>query len=191
MTGYCWIKTVEEDAADATLRHSYDAVRGPHGELDNLYRAFSLRDHCIKPADDLYRAVLHNDGNTLAKRDSELFGVYVAMLAQCDYAVTHHSENFRHLNADDAATDTILQALSSHQLDQCGDEKTIAALRYIRKLALEPHAMTADDIESLRSRGWSDGEVLEIVQINAMFSYFVRVINGLGISTHGERIGFY
>jgi len=39
--------------------------------------------------------------------------------------------------------------------------------------------------------GWSDGEILEIVQIVGMFSYLVRVINGLGISLQGDRIGRY
>lgn len=191
MTGQCWIKTVDDNEVGTELRQSYDAVRGPHGEVDNLYRAFSLRGHCIKPADDLYRAVLHNDSNTISRRDSELFGVYVAMLAKCDYAVAHHAQNFRHLNENDESADAILQALSDNQLPRCGDAKTVAALSYIGKLALTPDAMTAGDIDRLRESGWSDGEVLEIVQINAMFSYFVRVINALGISLDGERIGFY
>ena len=37
----------------------------------------------------------------------------------------------------------------------------------------------------------SDGEILEIVQLVAMFSYFVRVINGVGIQLGNEKLGLY
>jgi len=187
----CWIESSDDGEASHELRAQFDAVRNDRGELDNLYRAFSLRGHMMQPADDLYRAVLHHDSNTIAKRDSELYGCYVAILTECDYAVAHHGDNFRQLDANLDTSERILNALRADRLNECGDVRTVAALRFIKLLTTKPERMGSENISELRTNGWNDGEILELVQIVAMFSYFVRVINGLGISLSGETIGLY
>ncbi|MGI9319159.1 MAG: peroxidase-related enzyme [bacterium] len=187
----CWIDVVGYTQADKSLKRTYDEVRNSDGSLDNLYQAFSLRPHTIRPADDLYLAVLHHDQNTLPKWYSELLGVYVAILAECEYALTHHQHNFYHLMDDPDRADNILKSLHENNLSACGNEKEVSGLAYASKLCRAPHAITREDIEKLTTHGWSDGEVLEIAQVVAMFSYFVRIINGVGISLRGDRIGLY
>ncbi len=81
--------------------------------------------------------------------------------------------------------------LKSGRLDECGSDREVSVLRYARKLCLEPENMTDSDLQALSSQGWSEGEILEVVQVVATFSYFVRVINALGVSLKGERIGLY
>ncbi len=51
--------------------------------------------------------------------------------------------------------------------------------------------MSEADIAALRAAGVSDTEILEVNQISANFSYWVRVINGLGIQLVDEGIGLY
>ena len=186
-----WIKTVDYADASAALKAIYDGVRSPGGALENLYRGFSLRPHIIGPADDLYRAVLHHDANTLPKWFSELLGAYVAQLAGCEYAFAHHSHNFKHLYESREKAEAVLQALRQDCYRDCGTEQEINALRYAKKLALRPEAIEMQDIDELRRTGWSDGEILEIAQVVAMFSYFTRIINGVGISLKGDKIGLY
>lgn len=187
----CWINTIDYDAADQQLKATYDDVRNADGRLDNLYQAFSLRAHTIKPADDLYLAAMHHEHNSLPKRLSELLGTYVAVLVGCGYAYAHHSHNFTQLCEDRKHAIRILDALQAGDLDACGDEREVAALRYVRELTERPASITVDNINRLRNIGWDDGEILEIAQVAAMFSYFVRIINGVGISLDGDRIGLY
>jgi uncharacterized peroxidase-related enzyme len=187
----CWIDTVTEADAGDGLKKIYDRVRNPDGTLDNLYQAFSLRPHTIIPADDLYRAALHHDGNTLPKWFAELIGSYVAMLSGCDYAFTHHSHNFIHLFGDAKHAQALLQALRESRYEIFVEAKQIAALRYVARLTLHPGQMNAADIDVLRHSGWDDGEILEIAQVAGMFSYFVRIINAVGISLTGDKIGLY
>jgi uncharacterized peroxidase-related enzyme len=190
-TNICWIDTVGYADADNELKQIYDKVRNPDSTLDNLYQAFSLRAHTIIPADDLYRAALHNDGNTLPKWFAELIGSYVAMLSGCDYAFTHHSHNFVHLFGDKEKAQTLLQALREGHYDVFAEQKQIAALRYVARLTLHPGQMKATHIDVLRRSGWDDGDILEIAQVVGMFSYFVRIINATGISLTGDKIGLY
>lgn len=187
----CWIEDVDYDAADENLKRIYDSVRSPSGLLDNLYRAFGLRAHTIKPADALYRAALHDSANSVPTWFSELIGTYVALLTGCEYASTHHGHNFTHLLGDPERAAEVLNSLRDGQLENCGNEREVGVLRYVKKLCLEPGEMAETDVATLSRLGWSDGEILEIVQVVAMFSYFVRVINGIGISLGGERVGSY
>ena len=187
----CWIDVVGYDDAGDALRRIYDGVAGPDANLDNLYQAFSLRPHTIKPADDLYRAVLHHDANTLPKWFSELISTFVAILTGCGYARTHHGANFAHLLGDADRAESILSNLERGNLDRCGNDKEVAALYYVKKLCDAPARITREDLKPLSGAGWSDGEILEIAQVTATLSYFARIINGVGISLAGDRIGLY
>jgi uncharacterized peroxidase-related enzyme len=187
----CWINVQADDEADVELKHIYDRVRGPAGQLDNLYQGFSLRAHTILPADDLYLAAMHHANNVLPKWMSELIGTYVAILTGCDYAMAHHGYNYSYLTDDSEKSEKVLAALKRDEPACCGGEREVAALRYVRQLCMEPASIEKRHIGTLTEAGWSDGEILEIVQLVAMFSYFVRVINGVGIQLGNEKLGLY
>ena len=61
-----------------------------------------------------------------------------------------------------------------------------AMLDYADKLTRTPQRMTAADIDALRAHGWSDRDVSQIVQITAMFAYYNRIADGLGIADEPE-----
>ena len=187
----CWLDVVEYEQATPDLKDVYDGVRSSDGRLHNLYQGFSLRPHTIKPADDLYLAALHHADNTLPKWFSELIGVYVAILSGCDYAEAHHGNNYLYLLGDEQEGQQVLADLKTGTLENCGTEKEVIALGYVRKLTLEPQSVVEKDVCALIEAGWDHGEILEIVQIVAMFSYFIRVINGVGISLGNEKLGLY
>ena len=55
-------------------------------------------------------------------------------------------------------------------------------LRYAVKLTLRPSEVTEDDVAGLRAVGFSDTDVLHIVEVTAYYAYANRVADGLGIS---------
>lgn len=187
----CWINDVDYAESDSTLRPIYDQVLSPNGQLDNLYRGFSLSPQTILPADNLYKATLHHDNNVLPAAFAELVGTYVAVLAGCNYAKTHHGQNYIVLCQDSQQARQTLAAMSTDDLDACGTDREVVALMYVRKLCLHPSDIVHSDIDTLRSAGWNDPEISELVQVVAMFSYFVRVINGVGIELGDEKPGYY
>ncbi len=54
-------------------------------------------------------------------------------------------------------------------------------LRYAVKLTRTPAAVTEADVESLRQVGFSDLDILHIVEVTAYYAYANRVADGLGI----------
>lgn len=54
-------------------------------------------------------------------------------------------------------------------------------LDFAVKLTLTPSAMAEGDVEGLRRLGFDDAAVHDIVQVTALFNYFDRLADGLGI----------
>jgi len=61
-----------------------------------------------------------------------------------------------------------------------------AMLDFATKLTLEPREMTAADVERLRDAGFDDDAVNDIVQVTALFNYYNRLADGLGIDSEPE-----
>ena len=56
-------------------------------------------------------------------------------------------------------------------------------LRFAVKLTLTPAAMNDADVDSLRSAGFSDRDILDIVEVIGYYAYANRLADGLGVQT--------
>lgn len=66
------------------------------------------------------------------------------------------------------------------------DERDRAMLDFATKLTLQPREMTEKDVERLRDVGFDDDAVHDIVQVTALFNYYNRLADGLGIDSEPE-----
>ena len=69
--------------------------------------------------------------------------------------------------------------------------RELALLEYAAKLTTDVTNLAEADIEALRNAGCDDGEILEVNQVVAYFNYSNRLLNGLGVTTEGDSIGYY
>ena len=186
-----WIKMIADDEADECLKPFLDRVRTPHGTVDNVMRAHSLRPHTMEGHVVLYKSVLHNPDNTLPFWFLEVVASYVSILNNCDYSLSHHFTNARRLIGDDPRADVIRASLDAHRPEDafCGTE--LALLVYAGKLTTDVGTMVEADIMAVRKAGADDGEILEVNQVCAYFNYSNRLLNGLGVTTEGDVIGYY
>ena len=56
-----------------------------------------------------------------------------------------------------------------------------ALVDYAVKLTREPWAMTRDDADSLRARGFSDEAIVDAAEAASFFNYINRVADALGV----------
>jgi uncharacterized peroxidase-related enzyme len=57
----------------------------------------------------------------------------------------------------------------------------LTMLDFAEKLTLAPGTMTRVDVERLRGHGFDDAAIHDIVQVVALFGYYNRLADGLGI----------
>ena len=186
-----WISMVEDEEADDQLKKIFDVARTPHGTLDNVMRIHSLRPASMIGHVTLYKSVLHSDEITLPLWFLEVIAAYVSILNSCEYSLTHHWNNAVRLIDNAQRVEVIHDALRSQSFDNTFNEKEIAILHYSKKLTCDVGNLKKVDVIKLKQAGCDDGEILEVNQVIAYFNYSNRVLNGLGVSLDGDKIGYY
>lgn len=185
-----WIETVEYEEAKGRLKTLYDRVKGPDNNVDNIMMMHSLRPHTMEGHMAIYKYVLHHSNNTIPKWFLETLGVWVSSLNDCAYCVEHHFAGLCRLLEDDEKAKGIKAAIEVREIDRAPlTEAEKEAMRYAESLTKDPASLTEESINRLREVGYSDGEILEINQVSAYFSYANRTVLGLGCSTKGDILG--
>ena len=186
-----WIHMVPDDQADEDLKDALSGARTPHGTVDNVLRVHSLRPNTMRGHMKIYKAALHDDANTIPMWLQESVASYVSVLNDCAYSLANHWANARHLMGDDAKADAIEAAMQARRPADALDGRELALMRYAEKLTLTPADMVQADVQDLRDNGLDDGQILEANQIICYFNYVNRSINGLGVTTEGDIVGYY
>jgi uncharacterized peroxidase-related enzyme len=60
-------------------------------------------------------------------------------------------------------------------------ERQVAMLDYVEALSETPPRASREAVEGLRSHGWSDAAILDMVQVAAYYAYVNRIAEGLGV----------
>tara|TARA_B000000532_G_scaffold170881_1_gene138217 strand:+ start:1745 stop:2353 length:609 start_codon:yes stop_codon:yes gene_type:complete len=185
-----WIDTIAYEKANAKLKALYDRVKGPNNNVDNIMMMHSLRPHTMEGHMAIYKYVLHHRDNTIDKWFLETLGVWVSTLNKCEYCVEHHFAGLKRLLNDDEKATQIRSAIDTNKIEEAPLENCQkTAMEYARKLTHNPGSIREESIEKLRADGYTDGEILEINQVCAYFSYANRTVLGLGCSTKGDILG--
>ena len=186
-----WIKMIRDHEANQELKEVLNLARTPHGTVDNVMRVHSLRPSTMKGHIVLYKSVLHDETNTIPKWFQETISSYVSILNNCAYSLDNHWKNASHLIDDNEKSDAIKKALDNKKPEEVFTGKELAILKYSEKLTISPSEMREEDIQELRKNNVTDGEILEANQIICYFNYVNRTINGLGVTTEGDIVGYY
>ncbi len=91
--------------------------------------------------------------------------------------MTHHRRGLRRLLRDD----TLVEAIEDDFESAAISTKRKAMLRFALKLTANPGGMVEADVDGLRDEGFSDTDVLHIVEATAYYAYANRIADGLGI----------
>ena len=92
--------------------------------------------------------------------------------------MTHHRRGLRRLLDDEE----LLARIESDWTTAGLDDRRVAMLRFAEALTRTPGATESTDVESLRAVGFTDRDVLDIVEVIAYYAYANRIADGLGIT---------
>lgn len=91
--------------------------------------------------------------------------------------MVHHRRGLRRLLNDD----TLLAAIEADWRTASLSARRTAMLTYAVKLTATPGAMVEADLVPLRAAGFSDRDILDIVEVTAYYAYVNRIADGLGV----------
>lgn len=162
------IASIDPDTANGRAKELLDATKTQLGRIPNLYRSLAQSPTAL----DGYLAFRGALGNgTLSVPMRERIALLTAAFNDCGYCVSAHT--FRGAKVGLSASELI-----ATQKSQSEDPKSAAALQFVDVLLQRRGLITDDDFAKVKSLGWSDEEVGEMVAhvaLNVFSNYFNHV----------------
>jgi uncharacterized peroxidase-related enzyme len=170
-----WLHVPAEEDVTAEARELWDKPLEKLGFVPNVLRAMALRpDHLVLWWAYIQELMTGDSGLTKAQR--EMIAVVVSVENGCHYCVVSHSAALRKLTGDPVLADQVASNYRYAPLSAA--ERTM--LDYAVQLTTNSSSCTEDNVDELRSAGWSDEDILDIAQVAAMFNFTNRLASGLG-----------
>jgi len=145
------------------------AVERQLGTVPNLYRLMSLSPESLGGFLALFQAL---GKGKLPLPTRNRIALAVAEIDKCDYCLSAHTYIGNHLlKLDDAE-------LLANREGHSKDPKADAALQFATRMVNERGGVTAEDVQTVKTAGHSDAEVIEIVfhvALNTLTNYLNRV----------------
>jgi uncharacterized peroxidase-related enzyme len=130
------------------------------------------------PFTQLMAAIMDGE-STLTSSQREQIALHVSALNDCHYCVGSHRAVLASLGEAE-------QTITDAEAGRSSDAKTRAGLEFAAKLTRQPGTVAQSDIDQLRSVGWSDQAVEDIIKVVSLFSFLNRLVDGLGIKGSAE-----
>lgn len=171
-----WLTLPAHDTTPPEVDAEVGPIAKKIGFLPNVARLLALTpEHLVRwwsYFDELMRGP-----SGLTKTQREMIAVVVSAEVRCPYCVSAHAAGLRLRVKDAALVDRL--AVNYRQVDL--SEQDRAMLDYAVKLTRTPDECAEADIARLRDVGFSDEDVLHIVEITAFFNLGARLAIGTGL----------
>lgn len=113
----------------------------------------------------------------LSAQERELMATLVSALNACQYCTGVHREVALLFGMDEGLIDALMENIDTAPVS----EKLKPVLRYVKKITQSPSRALQSDVDAILQAGWSEQTVEDTVAITALFNYFNRLMDGLGI----------
>lgn len=176
-----WIAVPSPDELPAEVIDEIGDISKRIGFLPNVTLLLAVTPrHFVgwwKYFDDLMRGP-----SGLSKTQREMIAVVISAESHCPYCQAAHAAALRLRTKDAALVDRLAVNYRHVQLDR----RDRAMLDFAVKLTKTPDTCGHSDLEQLRQVGYSDEDILHIVEVTAIFNYNVRLATATGLFPNVE-----
>jgi uncharacterized peroxidase-related enzyme len=113
----------------------------------------------------------------LSKTQREMIAVVISAEARCPYCEIAHAAALRLRTKDPALVDRL--AVNYRHVELGSQDRVM--LDFAVKLTRTPEACDEHDVARLREAGFSNADILHIVEVTAIFNYNVRLATATGL----------
>ncbi|HXI38730.1 MAG TPA: peroxidase-related enzyme [Bryobacteraceae bacterium] len=158
------IKPIETAQAGSKAKQLLDAVQAKLGVTPNMMRTMAQSPAMLEAYLNFSSALNHG---LLNAKTREQLALVIGQANACEYCVAAHTllGKGAGLSADE---------IQANRRADSADQKAAAGLEFARRLVNRRGAVSDDDVASVRSAGYRDGEIVEIVAhvaLNTLTNY--------------------
>ncbi len=182
-----WLPVADTSATeDEEVRRLFERATEKLGFIPNVFKVYAARpEHFKKWRAHFNEVTLGESELTVAER--EMIAVVVSAENHCLYCLTAHGAGLRQALGDQALGDQVLGDRITLDYRRAGlDERTTVMLDYAAKITKSPVECSEADIERLRSVGFSDQGIWDIIETAAMYNFTNRIASATGMLPNRE-----
>lgn len=176
-----WIAVPSTDELSAEVTDELGDISKRIGFVPNVARLLAvIPRHFVgwwRYFDDLMRGP-----SGLSKTQREMIAVVISAESHCPYCEAAHAAALRLRTKDAALVDRLAVNYRHVELDT----RDRAMLDFAVKLTKTPDECGQRDLEELREVGYTDEDILHIVEVTAIFNYNVRLATATGLVPNDE-----
>ncbi|HQU82068.1 MAG TPA: carboxymuconolactone decarboxylase family protein [Pyrinomonadaceae bacterium] len=158
------ITAIKHEETTGKVKELLDGVNAKLGFVPNMMATMASSPAVLEGYLNLSGAL----GTSLNAKLREQIALTVAEINGCQYCASAHSAIGKMVGLDGVAIEAARQAISS-------DAKTDAGLKFAKALVISRGKVTESEIEAVKSAGFSEREISEIVAnvaLNIFTNYF-------------------
>jgi uncharacterized peroxidase-related enzyme len=175
------LRVPEEQTLPEDIQELYAKNREKPGFVPNVFQAYSLRPAQLRGFIALYDSIMEADSG-LTKAEREMIAVAVSAENHCFYCLVSHGAILRIRSKNPTQADTIAANYRAADLTP----RQRAMLDYAVKITRASDTCADEDIDALRAHGFSDEDIMDIIQTAAFFNYSNRVASALEMRPNRE-----
>jgi uncharacterized peroxidase-related enzyme len=176
-----WIAVPSPEDLPADVADEIGDVAERIGFLPNVARLLAVTPrHFVgwwRYFDDLMRGP-----SGLSKTQREMIAVVVSAESHCPYCLAAHAAALRLRTKDAELVDRLAVNYRHVELEP----RDRALLDFAVKLTKTPEEIGPSDLEHLRRTGYTDEDILHIIEVTAIFNYNVRLATATGLFPNAE-----
>ena len=166
------IRLQSEQTNDPEIRSVFDEIIERAGKVPAAYRAFARQAHILQANWNRTKNIL-GKGN-LPIELKEAIAYRVSTENGCTFCMAIHKQNLEKLGQSAELIQTI-------ELNKVIDKKMALVLRFVSIATKTPAALTDNDFEQLKSQGYSEEDILEMLTVMEMYTGYNKIIVALGL----------
>jgi uncharacterized peroxidase-related enzyme len=175
------LRVPEEQTLPEDIQELYAKNREKPGFVPNVFQAYSLRPQQLRGFIALYDSIMEAESG-LTKAEREMIAVAVSAENHCFYCLVSHGAILRIRSKNPIQADTIAANYRAADLTP----RLRAMLDYAVKITHASDTCADEDIDTLRAHGFSDEDIMDIIQTAAFFNYSNRVASALEMRPNRE-----
>ncbi|MGD9895007.1 MAG: peroxidase-related enzyme [Dehalococcoidia bacterium] len=176
-----WLPVVAGEPEDPDVRSLFERARERLGFIPNVFKVFAARPERFKKWRTHFNEVTIGESE-LTPAEREMIAVAVSAENHCLYCLTSHGAGLRQALGDQVLGDRITLDYRRAGLD----ERATAMLDYAAKITTRPVECSEADIDRLRSLGFSDQAIWDIIETAAMYNFTNRIASASGMLPNRE-----
>lgn len=176
-----WLAIPNEEEMDPNFRKLFAKARENLGFVPNVFVGYMARPQHFSLWFNHFKELTMGESE-LSRAEREMIAVVVSSINHCLYCLVSHGADLRM-----ALEDPILAERITLDYRRAGlDERTRAILDYAAKITSHPVECDENDIQALRSLGFSDQAIFDIAEIAAMYNFTNRLASATGMLPNPE-----